>query len=469
MRYRTRLGIFSTIVLAAGCTVGPDYVKPEFGTDAEWLQAQTETSEARAQWWAAYGDPKLEQLVALAVAGNRDLRQATARVVEARAGSAAARGARLPALATDVSYTFFEQSIESPQAASALIDAGIVPRDGEFYNASLQASWELDLFGGIRRSIEQADANALAALAQRDAVALQVIAETVNAYTDWQGFSQRVLVAQRNIDLQKETLGIIQGKVRLGLTRRLDEVRAIATLSQLEAQVPTLVAARDGARERIAVLVGKQSSALDLDVKGLSDDALQDIAVGTKADLLRRRPDVRIAERLLAAATADQGVATAQFFPSLTLTGSGGFEAGDASNLASGAARTVGIVPFVRWPVFQGGRLRAALAAADARQQQALAAYEQAVLQAFADSEAAIAAYRGARETLVSLRRAGDAAREAESLANRLYRQGLSDYLTLLDSQRQLAEIDDSLIVAENQAMLAATRLYRSLGGGWPE
>ena len=432
------------------------------------VEAPVVAADVRADWWSTFDDAQLDGLVQRAIAGNRDLRVALARIDEARAGSAAARGARLPAVTADARYTWFEQSLESPANASALIRSGVIPRDGEFYNAALESSWELDLFGSIARRIERADADAALAAARFDAVQLQVIAETVSAYSDWQGFSRRADVAARNAQLQQQTLDIIRGKVRLGLARRLDEVRAASTLARLRSQIPTLSAARDAARERLAVLVGVTSQALELRQRPLERDAIAAVHVGLKADLLRRRPDVRVAEAALAGAVADQGIATAALFPSLALTASGGFEAGDVGDLFGGDARSIGIVPFVRWPVFQGGRLRAALAAADARQRQALASYEQSVLAAFADTESAIAGYRAAQATLHDLAEAATLASEAESLANRLYRQGLSDYLTLLDAQRQLAATDDALIVAENQVMLSATRLYKSLGGGWP-
>ncbi len=467
-RLRCLCGIIATLMLGA-CAVGPDYDRPDFGDDAQWRDDASEspTQEVRLDWWRSFDDPQLTALVERAVAGNRDLQGALARINEARAGSAAARGARLPAVAADLRYTWFEQSLESPANASALIRSGLIPREGEFYNATLESSWELDLFGNLSRRVERADADAALAAANFDAVQLQVIAETVDAYSDWQSFARRLMVAERNVALQQRTLDIIEGKVRLGLARRLDEVRAASALAELRAQLPTLAAAKDGARERLAVLLGTVSQAIELTVNTTAGEMPASVAVGTKADLLRRRPDVRLAEAALIGAVADQGIASAAFFPSLTLTASGGFEAGDVGALLSGDARSIGIVPFVRWPLFQGGRLRAALAAADAREQQAMASYEQSVLRAFADTETALSAFAAARLSVVELAKAATLAAEAESLANKLYGQGLSDYLTLLVAQRQLAIVDDALIVAENRVMLSTTRLYKSLGGGW--
>ncbi|MEM9171778.1 MAG: efflux transporter outer membrane subunit [Pseudomonadota bacterium] len=471
-------------LLLTGCAVGTDYTSPAQDETAGWQHTDAVDAAMDDAWWQRFGDTTLDTLVAQALEENRNLRTARWQVVEAQAGSAAAQGARLPALALDARYTNFEQSIESPQSAGPLIRAGVVPRTGEFYTVSGLASWELDPFGGLKRAAQAAGAREDAALANADGVALQVVSETVNAYSDWINFSRRATVAARNVELQQNTLNVIEGKVRLGLSRKLDAERAISELKRLQASLPQLTAQRDAARERLAVLVGRTSADLATILPSLAQtDAPQDdgitkpadsrlsvpdtIAVGTPASVLRRRPDVRAAERQLAAATATTGQALAAFFPSLTLTASGGFEAEKTSELSSGNARAVGIVPFVRWPLFQGGQLRAQLRAAKAREQQALAGYEQSVLQALADTESAIVAFEAAGIALDRLRESRAAAARAELLARRLYREGLVDFLSLLDAQRQLASIDDAALAAEGQLVLAAVRLYKSLGGDW--
>mgnify|MGYP001794928191 CR=1 FL=1 len=466
-----RLKVLLPLAVAlSGCTVGPDYARPEFADDAQWSERVTAIesgTELPIDWWRAFDDEALDGYVQAALENNRDLRAAIARIDSALAGRAAANGARLPALLLDVRYTEFEQSIESPQTAGPLIEAGIVPRDGSFYTSSLLASWELDLAGQLRRRVQAADAALEAQIAAADGVALQVAAETVAAYLDWQGFSARAAIAQRNVDRQRESLKIIQGKVRLGLSRRRDETRAEAEVARRESVSPQLDAAAEAARQRLAALTGTTAATLPQTVAGALPELPESVPVGTPADLLRRRPDVVAAERILARSVAEVGAATAAFFPSLSLTATGGFEAGDFSTLGAGAARTFGIVPFVRWPVFQGGRLRAALDAANANEAAALAEYEQAVLGALADTESAVAGYNGARKASDGLKRAVDAARESETLASKLYRQGLTDYLTLLDTQRQLAATEDAELATSVAAAQSAVRLYRSLGGSW--
>ncbi|MEO0574222.1 MAG: TolC family protein [Pseudomonadota bacterium] len=461
--------VIACSAVLTGCVLGHDPQSPDVAEDFEWQVSTDATDAAVDQWWTGFADRQLDQLVQKALANNRDLRQAQWRVAEARAAAASANGARLPTLALDARYTRFEQSIESPQAAGPLIEAGIVPRDGEFYTTSLLASWELDIFGRLRRQAQASRSRALAATAGADATALQVIAETVSAYNDWTSFALRKQVAEQNVALQTKTLDIVRGKVRVGLARRVDEVRALANLEQLAAQVPLLEAERTAAARRLSVLLGELPGVTRLRLPENVMSVPSAITVGLPAAMLRRRPDVQVAEFELAAASATTSAAVAAFFPTLALNASGGFEAERTSDLASGPARVVGIVPFVRWPVFQGGRLRAQLNAAKAREKQALARYEQAVLLAIADTETAIAGYAAARASVMHVLRAQGAAAEAELLARRLYDEGLTDFLTLLDAQRQLAQTDDNLIATRASLVLAATRLYKSLGGSWTQ
>ena len=461
-----RLSVIAVLGMA-GCTVGPDYQVPTTAIPADWQQSVEAESAITERWWEAFASEELDRLVEQALLNNRDLQAAQWRIVEAQAASASAQGARLPSLSVEASYTNFEQSIESPQTAGPLIAAGVVPRTGEFYTVNGLASWEIDPFGGLRRAAQAAGARAEGASAAADGAALQVIAETVSAYNDWQNFAARVEVAERNVALQQRTLDIIEGKVRLGLVRQLDAERARAELERLRSTVPQLVAARIGARERLALLVGTTSNTLKLSTSTEDLAAPATIGLGTPAELLRRRPDVRAAERSLAAATATTGQAVAAFFPSLALNAQGGFEAEKADDLGTGDARAVGIVPFVRWPVFQGGRLRAQLRAAEASERQAYAAYEQAVLGAIADTESSLAAWRGAEQSLSRISVSRGAAGRAADLADRLYREGLVDYLSLLDAQRQLASVEDAEVAAQGQLVLAAVQLYKALGGGW--
>lgn len=452
-----------------GCAVGPDYEPPQ-SEGGEWLAPPdgVTTESLPAAWWSLLEQPEVGGYVEAALAENRDLRAAVARVEEARALRGVAAAALWPRLDAEGSYTWYEQSLNSPGAASQIIGAGLASRDGEFYNARLDASWELDLFGVSRRRLEAADAGSAAAAAAAAGTALAVVAETVSAWIEYRGARKRLAVTRRSVDAQAETLEITRSRVDIGLARQLDALRAEAELRSTRARLPALQAAAAASADRLAVLTGRTPGEVRAGLAGelALPESPASLPVGLRAEILRRRPDVIAAERELAAATAVVGGATAAFFPRLVLGASGGFEAGDVADLATGDSRSLGIVPFLRWPLFQGGRLRAELRAAEARQRAALARYEGAVLRALADAESALAAWAGEHGTLAELRKASAAAAQAADIAARLYDKGLGDFLSVLDAERRHAETDDERVRAEIRTLLALVRVHKALGVG---
>lgn len=458
-------------LLAAGCAVGPDYVEPVPDLAEAWLDtAEAGSTEAMpASWWTALEDPQLGLYLQQAAANNRDIGIAMARVDEARAARGVARSAFWPQAALAGSYTEFEQSIESPGAGGTLIDAGLIPRNVQFYTTTLDASWELDVFGGNRRLNEAANARLGAAIAGGQAVVLSVLAETASAYFELRGAAERLAIAQSNIEAQERTLDLTRKKVEAGIARRIDELRAEAQLDAVRAQLPALRSSMRASSYRLAVLTGKRPEAMT-EPESVAE-ALpvppQALPVGMPAELLRRRPDIAVAERELAAATASIGVAKADFFPRFVLNASYGFEAANSSDLGDGRARTTALVPFVSWPVFQGGRLRANLEGADARTRAAALAYEQAVLVALADAESAMVAYAEELRTLDRLRDAAEASSQAASIAQRLYEQGLADFLTVLDAERRRDVAQDARAQSHTRVLLNMARVYKALGGGW--
>lgn len=454
-----------------GCAVGPDYEPAAPPTDAEWLAPRTAPAAAAVPdaWWSLLDDQELDTLLGLAARDNLDIRVATARVDEARALRGIARSAFWPQAVLYASRTSFEQSLESPGAAGSLIEAGLIDRDQDFYTAALDASWEIDLFGGNRRRAEAAGARLEAAVAVRDAARLSALAETASAYFELRGAQQRLAIARDNIESQQRTLDLTRRKVDAGLARRIDALRAEAQLDALRAGVPALVAAIRASAWRLAVLTGRAPGDVTKEVAreaGLPA-APRALPVGLRAEVLRRRPDVVAAERALAAATAEIGVATADFFPRFVLSGSLGFEAGNAASLGDARARTSALVPFVSWPLFQGGRLRAGLEAADARATAAAADYERSVLAALADAESAISDYAEELASFERLHAAAAASREAAHISQRLYDQGLADFLTVLDAERRRNQAEDAEALSHTRLLLKLTRVYKALGGGW--
>ena len=465
--------IFSVMVATAlsACAVGPDYVAPNDELATSWAVAATnEQPDAMPdQWWSQLGDDGLDRLLVMAAQANLDIGIARARVEEARALRGVARSGLLPQAEVNARYTQFEQSIESPTAGGTLIDAGLIPRDVDFYTSSLDASWEIDIFGARRRQLESANAQLGALVAEYDAVRLAALSETAAAYFELRGAQERLDIAESNVAAQGRTLELTRRKVDAGLARRVDVLRAEAQWNAARAVIPGLRATIRASNYRLAVLTGQRPEAMRDEVVAESDlpAAPEAVPVGLRADILRRRPDIVAAERQLAAATAEIGVAKADFFPRLVLSGSYGFEAPDSFGIGDGRARTTAVVPFVRWPVFQGGRLRANLEGASARARGAVLAYEKAVLQALADAESAIVAYTEEAATYVRLDGAAEASIQAADIAERLYEQGLADFLTVLDAQARRDEAADARALSQTRLLLNLARVYKALGGGW--
>lgn len=465
-----RILLLAAAGITGGCAVGPDYVTPDpdAATDGFIAAPRTEAAAPVADWWQAFDDPELNTLIATALVESPDLAAARARLDQARAVRGVARSAFWPSLAVAATYTNFEQSLESPGAFGQLARAGLAERDGEFWNETLETAWEIDAFGRIRRQNQQAAASLGVAVADYRAAVLGIAAETAAAYFELRGAETRLAALQRNVELSRSTLELTESKRRVGLARRIDALRAEAEFAAASAAVPGLEAARDASLYRLGVLTGRTPAAMR-DVLTARELPLPvaSIAIGTPADLLKRRPDVQAAERRLAEATAGVGVATAAFFPQLTLGVNYGFEAVSAGDLGSSDARTIGIVPGLRLPLFEGGRLRRQLAAANAGAEAAAASYESAVLTAIAETESAIRRYNASLVSAEQLATAATAARDSATTARRLYDAGLIEFLEVLDAERRETELDDQAAVARANALLAVTDLYRALGGGW--
>ena len=458
-------------LVVSGCAVGSDYVAPEYVVDTDWVGpvADDPSADVPERWWARFEDDVLNDHLERAALQNLDIKTATARIDEARALRGVARSAFWPQVGLAASLTQFEQSIDSPSGAGALISAGIAERDIDFYNASLDASWEIDLFGGTRRRAEEANANLEGTIAEREAVRLSALAETAGAYFELRGSQQRLAIVGSNIAAQQRTLELTRRKVDAGLGRKIDQLRAEAQLDAIAAEVPALRAAIRASTYRLGVLTGRRPEEMadQVAASGTLPAAPRVIPVGLRADLLKRRPDIVAAERQLAAAAAATNVAKTDFFPRLILNASYGFEAESFDDIGSSDARTTALVPFVSWPVFQGGRLRANLERAEARTLQAAFQYEKAVLAALADAESVIIAYTEELRSFERLDSAAEASREAASIAQQLYENGLADFLTVLDADQRRDQAEDQRAQSHTRLMLNVVRVYKALGGGW--
>jgi NodT family efflux transporter outer membrane factor (OMF) lipoprotein len=460
--------LVATALLAAACTVvGRDHEPPSTALPAAWRAEPGFAPGAAdlAGWWRRLDDPLLDALVLRALNEGLDLRAALARVREARALRAAAAGERLPALDAGAGFERRGESENTP-FGEFVPDAGI-------WSAGFDASWEVDLWGRVRRSIEAADATHAASVEDARAVAVSVAAETAAAYVELRAFQRRLALARTNVSLQEQTLELVRTRLESGLVGERDLAQAATNVDTTRARVPALEGGLRAAENRIAVLLGRAPGALAPDLRaGLAAQRAiprppADVATGVPADLLRRRPDVRRAERLLAAEVARIGVAQGELYPRLVLAGSIGVAAESTGDLAQHDSGFFSIGPSLRWNLFDAGRRRALVRAQDARAEQALVAWEAAVLAALEEVENARSAY--VREALRrdALASAAGQARRAVELAQTQYREGLTDFQAVLDSERALADLDDQLAQSEAALTTGVIALYKALGGGF--
>ena len=453
----------SLLALAlAACAVGPDYQAPltEPAKLDAGLEAKTyDRSRFESVWWKQFDDPVLNQLVQASLDGNRDLRVAFARLKAARS------------IREDVSN---DQIPVVTSRASSDLGKGQVPGqterrvNSERYDLGLDMAWELDLFGRIQRQIEASEAQEAAAEADLQQLQVSLIAELVDAYGQLRGAQLREQIAVANLKTQQQSRDITVTLRDTGVGNELDVVRADARLAGVEATVPQLQAEQVRAKNRIATLLGQRPDAMTVD---LSPKALPAIAkalpVGDPGELLRRRPDIRSAERQLAAATANVGVATADLFPRVSLSGFLGFTAARGSQIGSSAANAWALGPSITWAAFDLGSVRARLRGAKADAEGALANYEQQVLLALEESSNAFSDYGKRQQRLLALMRQSDASRKAADLASVRYREGTVDYLVLLDAERERLSAEDAQAQGEVELYSGIVAIYKALGGGW--
>ncbi|HEX7822082.1 MAG TPA: efflux transporter outer membrane subunit [Sphingobium sp.] len=458
------LGV-GTLTLAA-CAAGPNYVRPATPANADRpfvaaVPSLVTADAPRDDWWRLYEDPVLDQLVADALAANTDLRVAVANLEKARASLRESRSLRLP-------QTSITSSGQYGRTAAISRAPGVAAEDWRV-DGGLGVSYEVDLFGRVKRSIEASRGDADAAAAAADAVRVGIVAETARAYADASSAAERIGVAERTLGLLDKTVDLTAKRFDAGRTSRLDVARVSALQSQQRANIPPLRAQRDAALFRLALLTGRVPADLPPQV-GMRAATLRldrPVPVGDGRALLSRRPDVREAERRLAAETARIGVATADLYPKISLGGSIGSTSNGLSDLFGAGPLRWLAGPLLSWafPNIEGGRARIAQAQATTRG--ALASFDGTVLKALQETETALSAYANTLQRRQDLGEATAQARIAANISRAQLREGRVDFLTVLDAERTLAGAEADL--AEADAAVAATQidLFRALGGGW--
>jgi NodT family efflux transporter outer membrane factor (OMF) lipoprotein len=463
--------LFVPLIVLVGCTVGPDYETPalEQQVPDAWKSAAAEEVEGEgsplATWWTTLNDPKLVELIDEARWSNLSLQTAAARVQEARARLGIATGRYYPDVIVDASYARNELSENSSL---------FVPPGGGFdpfsiYNLGVGFGWEIDVFGRLRRGAESARAGLEASIEDYRDVLVILMADVAANYVDVRTLQERIKYGRANVEAQAGSLQLTQDRFDAGLSPLTDVTQAEYNLANSQAAIPRLEARLAATVNRLAVLLGKPPGAVDdlLATDPGVPEPDETVTLGIPADLLRRRPDIRTAERQLASQTALIGVAKADLYPTFSLTGILALESLASGDLFSSGSTTWSLVPGVRWNIFSGGRIRSQVRVQEARTQQLLFTYEQSVLFALDEVESTMVAYEREKVRRQRLEEAVDASDRTVELVRTQYMSGLTDFLNLLDAQRTLATQQDSFAESEGQVVQNLIALNRALGGGW--
>jgi multidrug efflux system outer membrane protein len=469
IKYLSRLSWMPLVLIMTGCvTVGPGYVRPDTSLSTTWhselkggLIAGEMNPQTLAAWWPTLNDTELSSLIDRAVSGNLDLKKARARIREARARRGIAKAGLFPTLDASGSATWTESSNDTGTNRTS--------ETRDLYTAGFDAGWEVDIFGGVRRSVEAADADIGASQEDLRDVLVSLLAEVAVNYIDLRTFQSRLAIAEVNLEAQNETYQLTLWRNQAGLSDELAVQQARYNLENTRSQLPTLRIGKEEALNRIAVLLGEQPGNVHslLEEQGSMPIIPLKLAIGIPADVLRNRPDVRRAERELAAQSARIGVATADLYPKLTLSGSIGFETLKMGTSPTSQTWSSSVGPGITWAIFRAGAIRQNIEVQSALHEQALIAYEAAILSALEDVENALVAYAEEQNRRDNLQEAAQAAQKAAEFAKLNYESGLTDFNNVLDAQRSLLNFQDQLAQSNATVTSNLVRLYKAIGGGW--
>ncbi len=475
----SRASLLLPPVFLAGCTVGPDYRPSPVPVPPAYAEASGKSGLADfelATWWTGFHDAELDTLVNRALAQNLDVQTAAARIREARAREVVAGAAGQPQLGAQASGTrqrISENAIPLPpgEGGDGGGTFGLPGSEFTTWRVGFDASWEIDLFGKNRRTIEAARARTSEAIWNRRDLQVSIAAEVASAYLSLRTLQQRIERAQAELDRQQRFVRLVSARQRGGLVTGQDLEQQRSEAAAAAAAVPALRAQAEAQIHALGVLTGETpESLLDvLSVPKALPPLPPEIPAGLPSDLLRRRPDVRAAERELAASTADIGVAVADLYPRFSLTAGPGLVSTALSTLLQWGSRSFSIGGALNWPLFNGGKTRGNIEVANARQEQAMIGYRKAVLTALRDVEDALSRTEGDRGQLARLEAAAAAASRAEELARTRYRGGLVTYSDVLLAQAKRLNLEEQVVQTKGALARDSVALFKALGGGWPE
>jgi NodT family efflux transporter outer membrane factor (OMF) lipoprotein len=461
------------LVLLAGCAVGPDFKPPEAPVPADWagpapLPAVTPEEKDLTRWWTVFDDTLLASLIQQAVESNLDLKLAEARVRQARAARGIAESFLAPTVDATASFQRSETAV-SPSGDAGRLGGRTESVTTNQYFAGFDAAWELDIFGGVRRGIEAADADLQATVEARRDVLVTLTAEVARNYIDLRAFQQRLSIARQNLEAQKHSAKLTRQRFEAGLASGLDVANAEAQAATTASQIPSLEASARQTIYSLGVLLGRPPAAL---VRELAPDLAIPTAppaapLGIPSDLLRRRPDIRRAEAAVHAATARIGVAEADLYPRFMITGSVGVRSSELGSWFDWSSRLWSFGPSATWRVFDMGRVRSDIAQQEALQEQSLIAFQKTVLIALQEVESALIDLDKEQERRKALVDAVAFNRKAVDLSIKLYTEGQTDFLNVLQAQRALFVTEEALALSTRTISTNLVALYKALGGGW--
>jgi len=481
-------------LLLSGCTVGPNFTVPHWAHPASWFAGRPKPPVAPSEpvaapinpdWWELFGDPKLTALERQVAADNLDVREAGIRIAESRAQLGITGAGFYPSFNANASYE--REKPSNLGIISLFPSSGGTAANGAFGNSTaipvsppnigafdifqygFDASWEPDIWGQVRRSVESAKAKVAASAYAERAVLLSALAEVARDYIDLRGTQEQLRIVRENLSIARQSLVLTEERHAAGLTSELDVDNASAQVSTIEAQIPALQQQEHAGINALSLLLGMPPNALaaDLTTAEPVPPVPAEVPVGFPSELARRRPDVLEAEAELHAATANVGVAVADFYPQVTLSASLGFQALDFGNLFKWDARQYSAGPGITLPIFQGGQLRYTLDLRKAQQMEAAVNYEKTVLSAWHDVDNALTAYTREQQRRAALERAVQQNRRAVALAQERYQHGVADFLQVLTAEQALLSTDQSLVRSTTTVSTNLVALYKALGGGW--
>jgi multidrug efflux system outer membrane protein len=455
------LALAGAVALFAGCAVGPNYSRPAVAAPTTWKETAVTTNAAvlPAEWWTIFNDAELDSLEAQAVTANQDLKRAVARVTEARALARVSKAEWYPAISANAAYS--RNRLSENRANAPLADL-----ESNDYRSSFDLSYELDVWGRVRRSVQAANADAAAITADLQVVLLTLTADVARNYQTLRSLDNEKRVIEATVALRTDELQLQETRYRAGLINEVDVMRARTELANVEAERHAITRHRAVVEHALAVLCGEPPAHFEVRAKA-SNITPPEVPAGLPSSLLQRRPDLVEAEQNLEAASARIGVAKAAFFPTIKLTGAAGYASADLGSLVDWPSRVGSLGPSISVPVFQGGRNRANLKATEARYEQSVAGYRGAVLNAFREVEDALSDLTTLASQAEAVHRALVSSGDTAALANERYQKGLTSYLDVVDAQRAALQAERQETQLRGERIISTILLAKALGGGW--